>query len=243
LLDVLLTARVSFQSPRSEHAWAYIPPIEGGASNGQSQWLQRHFSAPLVPVVAGELTQLTEDNLEEVEPNEYYTNAGHDGRPLRVPSDLDESICRYRDLSNVSRDKFDRAVFWMDMASRQWAVSLSSSLASLVSAAESLTERGTRHWAYCVDCNKDRSHEEPGATERFRAFLETYAPGSAQRERRTQMYALRSGILHGSVLMQIDEGLAFGWDPPGRNEIELHTELWGVTRLALRNWLKNPPVG
>jgi hypothetical protein len=54
------------------------------------------------------------------------------------------------------------------------------------------------------------------------------------------MYSLRSGILHGSELMALDQDLAFGWDPPWWNERELHSELWSVTRVALRNWLKNP---
>jgi hypothetical protein len=54
------------------------------------------------------------------------------------------------------------------------------------------------------------------------------------------MYELRSGILHGSNLMLMDQDLHFGWDPPGSNERELHSELWSITRLALRNWLKKP---
>jgi hypothetical protein len=130
----------------------------------------------------------------------------------------------------------------MDIASRQWTTSVSSSFASLVSAIESLTGRGTAHQVYCEQCQTDRSHEVPGATERFRAFFETYASGAAQRRRRTQIYELRSGILHGSELMQMDQDLAFGWDPPGWNERELRNELWTITRLALRNWLKNPPA-
>jgi hypothetical protein len=55
------------------------------------------------------------------------------------------------------------------------------------------------------------------------------------------MYSLRSGILHGSNLMQLDQDLAFGWDPPWLNEKELYDNLWSLTRTALRNWLKNPP--
>ena len=61
-------------------------------------------------------------------------------------------------------------------------------------------------------------------------------------ERRGEMYKLRSDILHGSELMQFDQDLAFGWDPPGWNERELYEDLWGLTRVALRNWLKDPPV-
>ncbi len=242
LLDVLLTARVSFQPRRSEHFWAHIPAAEGSGGNGESRWLQRYFWAPLDAPVTDALSLPAAERLAEVEPEAYYTNVGHDGNPLRVPADLDESLCRYRDLSRANRSKFDRAAFWMDVASRQWTMSLSSSFTSLISAVESLTDRGTTHRVYCEQCQADRSHEVPGATERFRSFLETYAPGAAMRQSRTQMYELRSGILHGSDLMEMDQDLAFGWDPPGWNERELHSKLWSITRLALRNWLKNPPA-
>jgi hypothetical protein len=242
LLDVLLTARVSFEPRRAEHFWAYIPAAEGSSGNGGSRWLQQFFCAPLGAPVTDALSPPAGENLTEVEPEAYYMNVGHEGKPLRVPTDLDESLCQYRDLSTANRSKFDRAAFWMDMASRQWTMSVSSSFASLVSAVESLTDRGTTHQVYCEQCRADRSHEVPGAAERFRSLFETYAPGAALRKRRKQIYKLRSGILHGSDLMQLDQDLAFGWDPPGWNERELHEELWSITRLALRNWLKNPPV-
>jgi hypothetical protein len=56
------------------------------------------------------------------------------------------------------------------------------------------------------------------------------------------MYSLQSDILHGSDLMKLDQDLAFGWDPPWWDERELHEELWGLARVAMRNWLKNPPA-
>ncbi len=164
LLNVLLTARVSFEPRRSEHFWAHIPASEATGGNGESRWLQQFFWAPL-------------------------------GAPVT----------------------------------------------DALSPSPPAAERLATHLVYCEQCHGDRSHEVPGATERFRSFFETYAPGAALRKRRSQMYELRSGILHGSTLMQMDEDLDFGWDPPGWNERELHTELWSITRLALRNWLKNPP--
>jgi hypothetical protein len=241
LLDVLLIARVNCPPRRSRHFWAYVAAPEGSGRNGENQWLQEYFSAPLGSSVAEDLSPPTAERVEEVEPSGYYANAGHDGRPLRVPSDLDDSICRYRDLSEMNRAKFDRASFWMEMASRHSDSSLSSSFASLVSAVEALTERGIQHRVYCDECGTHVPHDFPGPTGLFRSFFETYAPGRSLRKRRNQMYGLRSGILHGSDLMQIDEDLAFGLDPPGWNESELHSELWSITRLAMRNWLRNPP--
>jgi hypothetical protein len=114
---------------------------------------------------------------------------------------------------------------------------MSASFAALVSAVEALTERGVQHTVHCDECNRDYGHEVPGSTERFRAFFEAHAPGASLRSRRTEMYALRSGILHGSSLMQMDEDRAFGWDPPWWNERELHEELSKLTRVAIRHWL------
>ena len=54
------------------------------------------------------------------------------------------------------------------------------------------------------------------------------------------MYALRSDILHGSGLMDMDMDNHLGWAPPNLDERDLVNELWGLTRMAMRNWLKNP---
>ena len=236
LLNVLLVGRTSLQPRRPQHFWATVPGDDWAAS----KWVQEFFFAKLGEAVLDELSPPAAQRLEEVAPEEYYTNVGHDGQGLRVPADLDESICRYLGLSRGNRAKFDRAAFWMDMASRQWSISMSASFAALVSSIESLTERGQIHRFSCPVCAADCQHEIPGATERFRAFFETNAPGGSHTKRRTDMYSLRSGILHGSTLMQLDEDLAFGWDRPWLNERELHEELWALTRVALRKWLRSP---
>lgn len=154
----------------------------------------------------------------------YFTEVrGIDGLGLRVPTDLDESICWYQRLHHDRRVEFNRAAFWLDISSRQWTVSMSASFTALVSAVESLiNKRGS------------------GSTERFRDFLERYAPGASLEVRR-EMYDLRSGILHGSELITMDEDCAFGWDPPWWNERELQEELWRLTSTAVRNWLRDSP--
>ena len=54
-------------------------------------------------------------------------------------------------------------------------ISASSSFASLVTACEALTERGSTHRVHCEQCDADSTHEVPGATERFRTFFEIFA--------------------------------------------------------------------
>jgi hypothetical protein len=210
------------QPRRSDHFWAAIHREDGGHD---IQWVQNFYFAPMGEVVLDALSPLTAERVEEIEPERYYREVtGLDGRRLRIPADLDESICRYQQLDPPRRDDFDRAAFWLDMASRQWNISVSTSFAALVSAVESLINQRGR-----------------GSAARFQAFFEQFAPGATLATRRNEMYDLRSGILHGSELMAIDQDLAFGWDPSRWGDRELHDELWTVTRIAVRNWLKNPP--
>jgi hypothetical protein len=239
LLNVLLAGRTSLQPQRSDHFWASVRRDDGLY---ESRWAQHFFFGKLGHAVANELSPATGQPLEEVEREEYYRAVGHDGKGLRVPSDLDQAIGFYRALSPGHQGRFERAIFWIDMASRQWNASVSASFAALVSAIESLTDRGTIHRFDCPTCGKPAQHEMPGATRRFKDFLETYAPGASLARQRDAMYSLRSGILHGTQLMQLDQDRAFGWDPPWWNERELHDELWGLTRVAVRAWLRNPPT-
>ena len=239
LLNVLLAGHTSLQPPRSDHFWASVPRENG---HHESRWAQHFFFGKLGAAVIDKLSPPAEQPLEEVEREEYYKMVGHDGQGLRVPSHLDESICSYRALLPGHRERFDRSTFWIDMASRQWNISVSGSFAALVSAIESLTDRGSSHHFKCPTCGEPTQHEVPGATRRFKDFLERFAPGVSLAKRRDAMYSLRSDILHGSGLMQLDQDVAFGWDAPWWHERELHDELWGLTRVALRNWLKNPPA-
>ena len=272
LLNLLLAGRTNSPLPRAGNFWAYVPRdvqsarrvrllaarlrlllarlLSGlrrdrrgiGASQPDIRWVQEWYYAPLAHAVLDEPSPSAAETLEEVEPEVYYENVGNDGRGLRVPTDLDEAICRYLDLSAADRARFDRATFWLDMTSRQWNISASASFAAFVSAIEAMTERGVAHQFTCPVCGQRTQHEVPGATRKFKDFLETYAPGAALAGRRDEMYKLRSGILHGSKLIEIDYAVAFGWDQPWRNQSELLSDLSSLTRVALRNWLKNPPA-
>jgi hypothetical protein len=223
LCNTLLLGRTNLQPRRSNHFWAII---HQGSAAPEIRWVQNFYSAPLGDYILDAPSSLTAERLEVIESDRYYTElTGMDGRGLRVPHDLDDSICRYQWLAPPRREEFDRAAFWLDLASRQWHFSMSASFAALVSAVESLI-------------NKDG----PGSKARFRDFFERYAPGVSLASRRNRMYEFRSTILHGSMLMAIDQDRDFGWDPPGEEDRALAGELWTVTRTAVRNWLRNPPV-
>jgi len=238
LLNVLLVRGTASPRRRQRHFWACV---HRDGDPFHVEWVGEFFFAKLGETVVEALTPPAAEQVQELDPADYYGIEGLAGDSLRVPTDLDEMISCHRALSKQNAEKFDRAAYWFDLASQQWHTSVSASFAALVSAAEALTQRGEIHRFECPVCHGPCQHELPGATENFRAFFEAYAAGAGLKKRRSKMYSLRSGILHGSDLMQIDQDRDFGWDPPTEDERELHDELWSLTRTALRNWLKNPP--
>jgi hypothetical protein len=234
ILNLFLNGHTSCQLKRSEHRWALV---EKDGGEYETKWVSSGYFTKYGKAILDNLSPQVEPSLPEINPSEYYAFIGHDGKALRLPADLDEALFMYSKLSKVNRSKFDRAAFWMDLASRQWESSISSSFASLVSAIEALTERGEIHSVECPKCKNSRQHEVPGPTKKFIEFFETYAPGKSNKKRRDEMYSVRSRILHGSKLMQLDQDNYFGWDPPGWDQRELTNELWSLTRVALRQWL------
>jgi hypothetical protein len=237
VLNVLLRCRISVPSRQSEHLWASVRRHDGSTSD--VRWVQRFFFSKLGRIQVDQLSVPEVEQLERIDSDTYYGGLhGHDGKPLRVPDDLDDSIVLYHSLSPSRRDMFDRAAYWFELASRLWATSISLSFTALVSCIEAFLKRGEIHNITCSACGKPTQHEAPGATERFRSFVEQFAPGTALRKRRNEMYRLRSEILHGSRLMLFDEWRNVGWDPPYWNQRELHAELWTLTETVLRNWLK-----
>jgi hypothetical protein len=224
LLNTLLAGRTNLQPRRNTHSFWGCAHDDRGRM--EIRWVQNFFFAPMGEVFLDTPSPLSAERLEEIESDRYYTEViGIDGRGLRLPDDLDDSICRYQALPSGRREEFDRAAYWLDIAARQWRFSMSASFAAIVSAVESLINT-----------------DGPGSRARFRDFFEHFAPGASLAARRDQMYRLRSCILHGSELMANDQERDFGWDPSGWNDQELHREHWAVTRIAVRNWLRNPPA-
>jgi hypothetical protein len=121
------------------------------AESFTSTWVQQSFLPILDRLWLTHCQNVDGDLLGRVDSEKYYDDVhGIDGRGLRIPSDLDDSICCYIALPAPLREKFDRAAFWLDIAARQWSLSASASFAAVVSAIEALTEeRGAIHEFDC----------------------------------------------------------------------------------------------
>ena len=201
LLNLLLGGTTRFLGERARHFWANI----GTGGESKIEWVREWYFSDFGQIVIQELSAPVGEKLGQIESEKYYKEAmGLDGLGLRVPDDLDASICRYQSLPAALRAKFDRAAYWLSMASRQWEDSMSASYASLVSAAEALTpEHDTRHSVYCEKCKDNRTHDVPGATEKFRSFFEKYTPDSGLRERRSRCTDCARKFFTGATLCSL----------------------------------------
>ncbi len=156
LLNVLLIGGTTIQPRRPRHLWVVLH--EPGVPFQGAKWAQEFYFASFGEIIRDELSPTATELLELVDPDAYYAKVGHDGGSLRCPADLDESICCYTKLAKANRDKFDRAGFWLDMASRQWTLSFSASFASLVIAIEVLAESGRDNRARNSATSSSGSH-------------------------------------------------------------------------------------
>src|SRR5262245_36297992 len=135
MLNTVLAGRTTVQNARSGHAWGCFHGDDGEL---EVRWVQNSYFAPLGECVLDAPSPFATEHLEVIPADRYFDEVqGIDGRGLRVPSDLDESIWRYQQLPAVRRAEFDRAAYWLDMSSHLWTTSMSLSFGSLVSAVES----------------------------------------------------------------------------------------------------------
>lgn len=246
VLNLLLNRRICFQLQRRGHFWAQVP-VKGGPP--EYKFLPNFYFTHIGEIFADALTPATDKPIEVVNADKYNLPETFMGDVLSIPDDLDELLCLYQNLSTENQEKFDRAAFWFDLAFQQWEISASASFVSLVSAIETFTKRGEIHKVHCQTCEGEFTHETPGVIQRFKSFLEEFAPvdeGEQDQNRikeikkeRQKIYDLRSHILHGNDLFMLDQNRDFGWDPPGSNEIDLHRSLWRIAKTAIRNWLKS----
>jgi len=169
VLNVLLRGHISYQLQRAEHLWARV-------GSGAIEWVQRFFWADLGETVTDHATPLPDERIPEIDPVKYYEHPGGAGNQFSVPTNLDESIALYQALDKKRREKFERAAYWLDMASRQWWLSTSSSFACLVSAIEALVEPDSSHATICEQCKETLHHHVPGQPNDSGLFLRLSLP-------------------------------------------------------------------
>ncbi len=173
LLNILLAGGAKSMG-RPTHCWA------------GTEWVQQWFSPTLDPFITDALSAPAATQLKELEPEEYDKMLGDDGMGLRVPSDLDQSICSYEALSDSHREKFDRAAFWFSTSSRMRAISISAAFAALVSAIESLTAKRECSSIYLSHLWRTDRSSSTRPNEAVQEFPSNVCPWRFARERSRQ---------------------------------------------------------
>jgi len=170
----------------------------------------------------------------------HFGHFGIDRSELTVSSTLGKLLDAYLRLPAFDRTAFARACYWQAFAGDTELISSSAAVAARVQAIESLLP--PTPMSRCVHCG---SATGPSIGERFLHFLQEFAPGVSDPERK-DLYTQRSKILHGGGILHGDLAPGFGHLSPLLNEEHRLGILSSVvTQRVLVNWLAarvNPPI-
>jgi hypothetical protein len=150
-----------------------------------------------------------------------------------VPALLPSLLDRYAAAAPADKDTFLRACYWLSRSRPAARLSMSLAYISVINSVEVLVPDAVRD--PCPECGRDRAL---GPTARFRQLVERYAHGV---EGVSQLYALRSKLVHGGALLDLDLPAAWGSLDP--DEIE-QSDQYGLARrvatAVIINWVLRP---
>jgi hypothetical protein len=231
LFSLLLIDQITSGSDTLPHHWVMLPESTTGGVH--TAYVNEGY------MVGGDFTALTDHFSDPAEhprllvtpDDEYYARRGIREEGMDVPTCLDAAFNRFDNADARTRDKLLRASYWLDASYRVWDLSKSLSYIAAINAVEALVPKSKPDRCPC--CALDRS---PGPTARFRNFVETYAANEAP-QKRTEMYRLRSILVHGDGLHNLDIPRAWGaLSPDEIQHRELHKDALAVSRTAVRTW-------
>ncbi len=241
-LNLLLDTPIETEPRSADHAWVIESQESVGNLDTKNRYMQRGF----FPVgLSPSIDEFSHASgllpMSRVPADEYYSLRGIvPGRHLSLPDTFEESLKIASQLSTKSYSKLFAALTFFAMSHGVWHESRSASYAFLVAAIEALLPENSRQ--RCKDCGQLIY----GISRRFRDFLTLHAPGPEQaRERKAlqdAFYELRSGLAHGTTVLQSDLEPWKFHDRRGQLEDGLHRRLQEVVRIAITNWLwsQNP---
>ena len=132
------------------------------------------------------------------------------------------------------RRRFLQAGQWLMAAHEIRDRHTSSWYVAQVAAIESLAHEEVP-FVECPTCGKDVNLRP---TARFKDFLERYAPGAGTRSQNDTLYAVRSGLVHGTALLHHDSPFGFSLLPFATGEREGMDRLSSGISVAMVNWLR-----
>lgn len=160
------------------------------------------------------------------------------GQVLVLPLKIQTWLDAFRSLDKAKETKILRSAYWLHHSIDVWRLSKSASYQSLIQAVETLIDV-PKGQSNCPECHRTLG---PGPTKLFSDFLEKYAPSPAEpgpKSARNVLYGMRSSLVHGNTLLQMDHGTMYAWyGPMPAQEQTLVSEARQICRQAVTTWLE-----
>ena len=240
-LNLLLASPIEMLPRSTDNAWVIQSQEVDGKLETKNCYMQLGYIPTGVSGSSDEFSDASEVSpMSRVPADEYYSLHGIALGPLSLPKTFEESLEIASRLSTESYNKLLIALTFFATSHGVWHESRSAAYASLVSAIEGLLPDNERQ--HCKNCGQPMYR----ISKRFRDFLTLHAPGPERASERKALqdafYALRSGLAHGSLVLQSDLEPWKFYDRRGQVEDDLHRRLHIVVRSAMLNWLwsQNP---
>jgi hypothetical protein len=242
-LNLLLASPIEMLPRSTDNAWIIDSQEVDGKVETKNRYMQLGYFPIRLSVSGNEFSDAPGVSpMSPVPAHEYYSLHGIAPGPLSLPNTFEESLEIASQLSTEPYNKLFIALTFLAMSHGVWHESRSASYASLVAAIEALLPENEPQ--RCNGCGQ-RIYR---ISKRFRDFLTLHAPGQEQASERKALqdafYELRSGLAHGSKVLQSDLEPWKFLDRRGQLEDGLHRRLHEVVRIAILNWLwsQNPQL-
>jgi hypothetical protein len=236
-LNLLLATPIEMSPRSTDNAWVVDAQEKDGKLETKNRYMQLGYHATGLSIFADKFSDASGvSRISRVTADKYYSLRGITLGPLSLPQTFEESLEIASQLSDKSYNKLFIALTFLAMSDSVWPKSNSASYASLVAAIEALLPEDRKE--RCKDCGQPIYR----ISKKFRDFLTTHAAGQEKASERKALqdafYDLRSGLAHGSKVLQPDLEPWKFFDRRGAVEGELHRTLHSVVRIAMLNWLR-----
>src|SRR6266567_3827883 len=174
--------------------------------------------------------------IDTFEPNDYYRRSGFGfGEGLSLPTIASRLLDRISSLNAADLEKLNRSAVWFKMSHDVYSTSSSSSFNALATSIECLLPENK---SKCECCGQPVYE----ITKKFIDFLKKYAQPSpeVQTEIETlykKYYPLRSGLTHGSALLDADLRPWAFTSEKSQEEYMIRLALHNTVRISIINWL------
>lgn len=173
-----------------------------------------------------------QSKLNGVKYEEYYQRSY--AQSLDLPSNFESSLCRYFSLAISEQQGFFNSLYLFSRAKTIYSISKSLSYVALISSIESLLDK-PKVLKKCDECLQNIL--EISISQKFKNFVEKFAPGLEDKDRQI-LYDLRSNIVHGNRLLEIDNKPFSSWLLPSIMDDHKRVEIClNVVKIALINYL------